>query len=220
MPGDHSRIVGQGEQLRLNTGNELGVIATEEIRAAHGAGEQHITRETQSVANKGHVTGRVPWHVPHLEAPGSERHDLAMGECMIRRVEWRHRREAEVPTLVSKAIVPRSVGRVEPDRCTSGIANGIDTPDVIHVAMREPDRGDREFAMPDRRKDAAVLLTGVNHDGLLGGVVNEQHGVLAERSIRHHHNLQPLGGGDHSWCASQRSASMAAMQPLPADVTA
>ncbi len=182
---------------------------------------------------------RVPGEMHDGEAVLAERDDVPVAPGAI---------GGPGAPLLRGARVERLVGVVQPDRHTGMCAaHRGDTAHVVEVRVREPDGVEREGPRGELAHEALALVTRIDEDGAARDVVGHEEAVGLQRAdgerldAKGHRRqaCEASGGGTCSaeattiasavssrglspmpWCASQRSASSAAMHPVPALVIA
>src|SRR5687768_6399234 len=156
---------------------------------------------------------------------------------MVRR-RWGFPREPVERCLAVRRLVERLVERVEIHGHVPPTLERRDRPNVIDMRMRQPDRLGYGADSVDRPDDALALGAWVDDRTLRRDGIYQEVAVLlkspdGERGDRPVHvashsrvnvtgasAVSSTGDSPSPWCASQRSASSAAMHPVPAAVIA
>ncbi len=213
-------------------------VAEGQIGAPDGAGKEQVARQAESVSDKRHVPRCMAREVSDIEAVLPELHHVTFSQRVINR---RGTLDDNAPArgAAGGVGVQDGVGRMEPNRYGLDRDDASDAAYMIEVGMGEPDRVKRTAGGGNRGEQGWRLIAGIDEHGFPAVGISEQPAVLLERA--NGELLQPEGGhgavasgvsgtgasavsrtGDSPmpWCASHRSASKAAIQPVPADVIA
>ena len=192
-------------------------IAKGQIGSPDGAGQEQVARQTESVTDKRHVPRCMAREMPDVEAVLTELHHVPFSQRVINR---RGTLDDYAPArgTAGGVCVQDGVGRMEPNRYGLDHNDASDAAYMIEVGMGEPDRVKRTAGGVDRGEQGWRLIAGIDEHGFAAVGISEQPAVFLERA--NGELLQPEGGHGAAWCASHRSASKAAIHPVPADVIA
>ncbi len=173
------------------------------------------------MADQRHMSGSVTGGVADREGKRAESDRSTRDQLVFRRCQPGQSQHTEKPPLLRKSVVPATVIRMQPHRRLGGLPHRFHSQNVVDMGVGEPDRLDLEIALPRLSENPAVILPRIDHDRGAARWVPHQPTVLDERPGG---DAERLGGGVRAhtrplW-VSHRSASSAAMQPVPAEVTA
>ena len=147
MAREHLRIVGQGEQFRVNAAGKLLEAAAGKVGPPDAAGEQHVAAEDHDrlalAPDEDHVSGRMAGNLAHLEIESRGLIAIAFAHQHVGRradqigAEGARQIERRVGQLCGVAVAndDRTLGITFFDAAIAG--------DVVAVPMRDQDGGRR-----------------------------------------------------------------------------
>ncbi len=177
--------------------------------------------------------------VQNAERVAADCHGVPLGQFVIGRGRLFHL-QSESSRGIGGIIVQRAVKRMEPDGDGSLSQNPGNAADMIEVRMCKPDGFEYGTFGVDRGQQPIGIVSRVDEHRFPGCLVNDEPAVLlnsADGNATDNHVqlgvenscggsteggsvMSSTGDSPIPLCASQRSASSAAMQPVPADVIA
>ena len=190
VAGDDDGGVGQWEQLAVDGADEGRAVAAGKVCAADGTGEEGVAGEEEILLGEIEADAAlgVAWGVEDAAgegwcfvADGSDGDELAVVEGVVGRADFRGC-HAEPSCLDVHHLDQREVVLVVEDgRAGEGLEAGC-TGDVVDVSVGDEDLLDGEIVSLEEGEDAQNLGSGIDDDGLAGGLVAEDGAVALQRA--------------------------------------
>ncbi len=204
VAADQAGLLGQGEDLVANRGDEGLVVAAPQVGAPDAVAEDGVPAHQSGRIGpdqKPDPAGGVAGEVQDLGLQGADRNVIALvqqppGFHEGVRPEGRGRRRPEQGRHLPREVaIQRQVPRMngDGDPVPGGERRGLEA--VVQVPVGQDDEGRPEAQRPDAFRDHVPVATGV-HDDPLAGIVRDQEAVGGKGTHRnpvqsHEGNLPP-----------------------------
>jgi hypothetical protein len=182
VPGVDGGLAGQRLDEHGEAAHQRRGVAAREVRAADGAGEQHVAGEDGELGwdRVGDVARRMPGREQHVDLHPGELQPLAAGDRVVGVVGLE--RAEPGPRHVAHDVGEH--GHLElgaPDLRPGRAGQRRDRADVVEVRVGEQDRGDVDLELVDRLDQALGLVARVDHERPRGAVEAGDVAVLLHR---------------------------------------
>jgi hypothetical protein len=189
VAGNDCDVVGKGEEALVDGGEELRGIASGEVGAAYGSGEESVAgeeeglgREVEADASFG-VAGGVEDGAGEARSialrGGSDGDELAVVEGVVGGGDGGGG-DAEPAGLNVHHFDQGQVALVVEDGGAGELLEAVSAGDVVDVGVSDDDLLDGERVFGEEGHDAGDVVAGVDDDGFAGGLVAEDGAVALE----------------------------------------
>ncbi len=187
MPWMYLGIITKRKQNGPDGGDQRGVVAARQVRAADRPREQRVADE-QVLDDRGartaHLEADSAWtmtrSVKRASLAVAERDDLPRG---IELVDWRRRIHAKTEhhAHLDGTLVEEEVVTVEIHRDTQRPLGGADAGHVIDVSVGEQNVADRQRLPVSKVEQAGNLISRIDDHGITRALAPDHESILEER---------------------------------------
>jgi hypothetical protein len=181
VAGDDDYLVGESEQTVVDGGQNLAGVATGEIGAADGAGEEGVSGEQKGMDWKVEADAAfgVTGGVDDGAGETGDSDEFALFEGVVRVFHGR-RGDAEPGGLNIHHLYQGQVLLVIEDGGSGEALEAISSGDVVDVSVGDEDLFDGEGVFGEERHDAGDVVSGVDDESFVRGFVAEDGAVALE----------------------------------------
>ena len=181
MSGDDSDRVWEGEKTVVDRREELFRVASGEVGAADGTGEESVSGEKEGLVGDIETDAAfgVAGGVEDGAGEAGDGDEFAVVEGVVRSVDgggW----YAEPAGLDVHHFDQRQVVLVVEDGCAGELLEAMGAGDVVDVGVGDDDLLDGEIVLGEEGHDAGDVVAGIDDDGFVGGFVTEDGAVALE----------------------------------------
>lgn len=183
MAGDDQCVLRQGHKAGVNGAEQRLAVATGQVGAADGAGEEGVAGEEQFLLweKKADAAGGVAGGVNDLRfEPGDAGGEAVFGALIERDFLWRG--YAEPAGLHIEHVDQWQVLLMEKDRRAGDTFELRSPANVVDMRVRDDDLFQGEVVAREPRENGGDLVAGIDHDGLFTLQVCQDGAVAAERA--------------------------------------
>jgi hypothetical protein len=180
---DHDCFVREGEETIVNGGQEFACVASGKVSAADGAGEEGVSSEQEGLGGKVEADGAFGVARSMEDGAGerSEGDAFAVVEGVVGVFDGGGG-DTEPGGLLVHDFDLGEVVLVTEDGGSGELFEAMGASDVINVGVGDKDLLNGEFVSGEEGEDAGNVVTGIDDDGLAGGLVAEDGAVALERT--------------------------------------
>ena len=204
MTGDDFGGVGQGPKMVMDGVQQLAGVASGQVGAADGAGEESVSGDEEALLGKveadaalgvaGGVEdgageagrslvwwGAVEFGLGAGLKAGADGDEAAVGEVVVGRGDLGGG-DTEPAGLDVDHLNQGEIVLVVKHGGAGDLLEALSAGDVVDVGVGDEDLLDGELVLLQQGQDAADVIAGIDHDGLAGGLVAEDGAVALERT--------------------------------------
>jgi len=183
MSRDDGYRIGQSKKMLVDGGEELAGVASGEVGAADGAGEEGVPGEEEGLL--GEIEADTAFSVTGSVEDGSgeagDGDGLAVVEGVVRGKDFRGG-DAEPASLDVHHVDQGEIELVVEDGCASEFFEALGSGDVVDVSMGDDDLLEGELMLLEQLDDAGDVVAGIDDNGFTGAFVAKDGTVAPERA--------------------------------------
>lgn len=181
MSGNDGYRIGQSKKVLVDGGEEFAGVASGEVGAADGAGEEGVSGEEEGLLREveADATFGVAGGVEDGAGEAGDGDDLAVVEGVVGGKDFGGR-DAEPAGLDVHHVDQGEIKLVVENGCASEFFKALGSSDVVDVGMGDDDLFEGKVMLLEQLDDAGDVVAGIDDNGFMGAFVAKDGTVALE----------------------------------------